>query len=515
MSAEIAIAVDQASKAYRLWDNPSSRLTAPLYEIAARLIPELFGLKTALRARSKRLSRDFWALQPVSFHVRKGESMAIIGRNGSGKSTLLQIIAGTLQPTTGSVRVNGRIAALLELGSGFNPDFTGRENIQLNAALFGLSKKEIAGRFDEIVAFAELEEFIEQPVKTYSSGMAVRLAFAIAAHIEPDILIVDEALSVGDARFQLKCARAIDRFVANGVTILFVSHDASMVKRLCRSAILLERGQMLYSGHPNDVVNLYSKLTAEGGSVQGLEADIAALATASPSIAREKTAVIKESGVTPATQPRRGSTPTTQTLPANEAESLRLQLKAMETVWESHPHQPELSRRAAELLENERLHIQVRGKEFAYGGDLGQIASLLILDANGQARTWFTTGENVCVRMLVEAREAFHEPIFALTVKNVAGVEIYGTNTLFGKQPAAAMPAGTRREIDFSFGLNLMPGYYFISAGFTHYVGEELVIVHRRYDAIKIEIHGNDRSFGIANLHAQIDFRELTDGNDD
>jgi lipopolysaccharide transport system ATP-binding protein len=256
MSHETAISVEQIGKAYRLWENPSSRLMAPLLEGAARLAPVMFGLKAS------RLYRDFWALQDISFQVRRGESMAIIGRNGSGKSTLLQIIAGTLQATTGSVRVNGRIATLLELGSGFNPEFTGRENIHLNATLFGLRREEIDARFADIISFADIGDFIEQPVKIYSSGMVVRLAFAVAAHIDPDILIVDEALSVGDARFQLKCARAIDRFLARGVTLLFVSHDTSMVKRLCKRALLLERGQLIYGGNPNDVVNLYSKLIA-------------------------------------------------------------------------------------------------------------------------------------------------------------------------------------------------------------------------------------------------------------
>ena len=182
----------------------------------------------------------------------------------------------------------------------------------------------------------------------------------------------------------------------------------------------------------------------------------------------------------------------------------------MEAVFESHPHNLELSRRAAELLKHERLHVQVSGQEFTYGGELGRILRLLALDANGQARTWFTTGEPVVVRFHVEANEVFQDPIFALTIKNVAGVEIYGTNTLFGNQPAAPMQPGTQREVDFAFNMDLMPGNYFISAGFTHYVGEELIVVHRRYVAIKIEVHGNDRSFGIANLQAKIQSRELS-----
>jgi ABC-type polysaccharide/polyol phosphate transport system ATPase subunit len=485
-----------------MWETPSARLSAPLLRLLAKFAPG--GLKSGFIARAKQKYRDFWALQNVSLQVNKGESMAIIGRNGSGKSTLLQIIAGTLQPTTGTAHVNGRIAALLELGSGFNPDFTGRENVHLNATLFGLSQKEIENRFEAIVSFAELEEFIDQPVKTYSSGMSVRLAFAIAAHIDPDILIVDEALSVGDARFQLKCARAIDRFIANGVTLLFVSHDSSMVKRLCRSAILLERGQVIYSGNPNDVVNLYSKLTAENGSVEDLAADIEVLRSGRVASAPTLPANSKKTGAA-ATVPVRVRPPEQR----GGIDELRLRLKAMEAVWDSHPQSAELSRRAAELLKNERLHVQVSGQEFTYGGELGRISDLLTLDANGQPRTWFTSGEPVIVRLQVEALDVLPDPIFALTIKSVAGVEIYGTNTLFGNQPATSMQPGMRREVDFSFNMDLIPGNYFLSAGFTHFVGEQLVVVHRRYDAIKLEVHGSDRSFGIANLQAKIHSRDL------
>jgi ABC-type polysaccharide/polyol phosphate transport system ATPase subunit len=506
---EHAIVVERIGKAYRLWDSPSARLTVPLLEGAAQLARGMSWLNTGLRAKASGLYRDFWALNDISFQVHRGESMAIIGRNGSGKSTLLQIIAGTLRPTAGSVRVNGRIATLLELGSGFNPEFTGRENIHLNATLFGLSREEIDARFADIASFADIGDFIEQPVKIYSSGMVVRLAFAVAAHIDPDILIVDEALSVGDARFQLKCARAIDRFLARGVTLLFVSHDTSMIKRLCKRAILLERGQLIYAGNPNDVVNLYSKLIAEGGSLRDLESDIAGLNAAadSTSAAAAHPPAREAPPTTPPPIPPAGEPP--NFAPSAEVDALRLRIKALETLLSDQPDNPVITKRLAELLQNERLHVQVSGKEFSYGGDLGRILSVATLDSDGQPRTWFASCEPVTVRMLVEAREDFPEPIFALTIKNIAGVEIYGTNTLYSKQPAPALKAGTRREINFSFDLKIMPGHYFISVGFTQYVGNELVVVHRRYDTIKIEVHGSDRAFGVANLQAGISSKDL------
>jgi ABC-type polysaccharide/polyol phosphate transport system ATPase subunit len=507
MPAEPIISVHQVSKIYRIWENPSNRLSSSWWRVVGELAPAGSSWRASMSRRAKRGYRDFHALRDLSLEVLKGESVGLIGRNGSGKSTLLQIIAGTLQPTAGSVKVNGRVAALLELGSGFNPDFTGKENVFLNAAVLGLSRAQIQARYDAIASFAEIGQFIDEPVRTYSSGMVVRLAFAVAAHVDPDILIVDEALSVGDARFQLKCARAIDRFIAQGATLLFVSHDASMVKRLCRRALLLEHGGVVYAGAPNDVVNLYSKLIDDCGSVEALAPDIAALqASSSPPAEPGPASPAEQPAAETAGLPMPASHPASCGAPGSPAEiaSLRLRLKAAETVLRAHPDAAGLARKIGLLLADERLHVQVSGKEFAYGGELGRIRDVGISDAEGQARTWFTTSEAVVVRMLVEALEDFPDPIFALTVKNTAGVEIYGTNTLFGEQPAQPIKSHERREVTFSFDIDLLPGDYFLSFGFTHFIGDELVVIHRRYDAIKIEVHGVDRSFGIANLRAVI-----------
>lgn len=236
-SSDIAIRVQNLSKCYPIYDAPRDRLK----QFVVPRLQGLVGRKTA-----KQYFREFWALRDVSFEVKKGETVGIIGRNGSGKSTLLQIICGTLNPTKGGVETRGRIAALLELGAGFNPEFTGRENVYLNAAVLGLSNEEIDTRFDEIAAFADIGDFIERPVKTYSSGMMVRLAFAVAIHVDPEILIVDEALSVGDAYFQAKCAHRIRSIISKGVTVLFVSHDTASVKSLCSRAILLDSGRSLF-----------------------------------------------------------------------------------------------------------------------------------------------------------------------------------------------------------------------------------------------------------------------------
>lgn len=246
-SDDIAIRVSNLGKCYQIYDNPRDRLK----QFVLPRLPSLIGKQT------KQYFREFWALKDISFEVKKGETVGIIGRNGSGKSTLLQIICGTLSPTSGSVETRGRIAALLELGSGFNPDFTGRENVYMNAAVLGLRKEEIDARFDDIAAFADIGEFIEQPVKTYSSGMYVRLAFAVVVHVDADILIVDEALSVGDAFFQAKCMAHMKKIMRSGVTVLFVSHDTGAVKALCSRAVYFDHGKVAAMGSTDEVVEAY------------------------------------------------------------------------------------------------------------------------------------------------------------------------------------------------------------------------------------------------------------------
>ena len=257
MSEDSAISVENVSKAYRIWASSASRLTSPSLEVLAGIFPQQSSPAKQLREYAASSYRDFYALRDISFKVKRGESMGIIGRNGSGKSTLLQIIAGTLQPSAGQAKVQGRVAALLELGSGFNPEFTGRENVHLNGAVLGLTRREIGERFDAITGFAEIGDFIDQPVKTYSSGMLVRLAFAVAISTEPEILIVDEALSVGDIFFQQRCFSRIRELLAQGTTLFFVSHDTAAIQNLCARALLLESGQIRYVGAPEECVSRY------------------------------------------------------------------------------------------------------------------------------------------------------------------------------------------------------------------------------------------------------------------
>jgi len=246
-SNDIAIRVTNLSKRYEIYDTPRDRLKQFVMPRVRYIVGKAH----------KQYFREFWALKDLSFEIKKGEIVGIIGRNGSGKSTLLQIICGTLTPTSGSVETRGRIAALLELGSGFNPEFTGRENVYMNAAVLGLSKEEVDARFDDIAVFADIGDFMEQPVKTYSSGMTVRLAFSVAIHVEPDILIVDEALAVGDIIFQMKCLDKMEKIRSRNTTVLFVSHSLEQVKRFCMSAVWLEHGKVRQIGESNFVSDQY------------------------------------------------------------------------------------------------------------------------------------------------------------------------------------------------------------------------------------------------------------------
>ena len=248
------------TKAYRIWDRPSSRLSVPLIEAASGLLPRESAARRAIARHGASKYRDFYALRDVSFMVRRGEATGIIGRNGSGKSTLLQLIAGTLMPTSGSVGVSGRVSALLELGSGFNPEFSGRENVFLNGAIYGFTRAEMAARMGEITDFADIGDFIDQPVKTYSSGMMMRLAFAVAVNVQPDVLIIDEALAVGDVCFSQKCFQRIREIVHRGATLIFVSHDMGAIQSLCNRALLLNQGNLMFDGAPEDCVSRYFNL---------------------------------------------------------------------------------------------------------------------------------------------------------------------------------------------------------------------------------------------------------------
>lgn len=371
MSSDIAIKIDGLGKRYQIYDTPRDRLKQ-------FVVPPLQRL---LRVPSTQYWRDFWALHDVSFDVKKGETVGIVGRNGSGKSTLLQLITGTLTPTTGSVTTNGRIAALLELGSGFNPDFTGRENVYLNGALLGFSREQIDVKFDAIAAFADIGEHLDQPVKTYSSGMLVRLAFAVQVQIEPDILILDEALAVGDALFQKRCFQRIEKLVSDGTTLLFVSHDQESVRTLTKRALLLNKGRVIDWGLSSEVVLTYRRLLHDE--------EVRPLASVTRELVERMT----------------------------------------------HTHMTSDTPIAAVNSTNARLVdsiFDVRGHSdrFSFGDGDVRIVRVETLNCAGEPCALFHPGEKLCIRVTCEAFTSVDKLNVSVRLRNKQGVKIYSWGTL-------------------------------------------------------------------------------------
>ncbi|NNN25289.1 MULTISPECIES: ABC transporter ATP-binding protein [Pseudomonas] len=354
---DMAIKIEGLSKCYHIYDQPRDRLKQ-------MILPRL---QRAIGMQPRQYFREFWALQDVSFEVRKGETVGIVGRNGSGKSTLLQMICGTLNPTHGTVQTNGRIAALLELGSGFNPEFTGRENVYLNGAVLGLSREEIDSRFDEIVGFADIGDFIEQPVKTYSSGMMVRLAFAVAVNVAPDILIVDEALAVGDWLFQKRCFQKIEQLAANGTTLLFVSHDQESVRTLTNRALLLAHGKSLAWGTSSEVVLEYRKLLHDEESAYF-------------------TALLSETTA---------DTPSSTAVPAET---------------------PAKANNRSELME--------------FGDGHARIVGVRVLNSEGEECSSFYPGEQLRINVRCQALSTARNLNVAIRLRNKEGVKVYSWGTL-------------------------------------------------------------------------------------
>lgn len=440
MSTDIAISVKNLSKCYEIYSSPSSRLK----QFIVPRIRHFLGKKTI------NYYREFWALKDISFEVKRGETVGIIGSNGSGKSTLLQMICGTLTPTTGTVQTHGRVAALLELGAGFNPEFTGRENVYLNATVLGLSIEEIDARFDAIAAFADIGDFIDQPIKTYSSGMSVRLAFAVQSQIDPDIFIVDEALSVGDAKFQAKCFDRLRQLKENGTCILLVTHSSEQIVSHCTQAILLSKGVQLEAGKPKDVVNRYLDLL----------------------FGKEKTVIA----------------------PPNDADNDI----AKNIAPTSKPDSYELST----TKDSFSTRPGYNPHEYRWGDGTATILDYFLAADNAPYPSAFSTGQNITLAVSVKLLQDFHRPILGITIKTKEGVTVYGANTetLGCKDFGEAGDKDSVVQVSTEFKCNLAAGDYFISLGLASKHGEEVIPHDRRYDSIHLQVRPNDQFFGLANL---------------
>lgn len=448
MSSDHAISVKGVSKVFRIYDRPKDRLIQGLFALAARLVPGAASKQRLRRAAAAR-ARDFHALDDISFHVDRGETVGIIGRNGSGKSTLLQIICGTLNPTLGEVATRGRVAALLELGSGFNPEYTGRENVYLNGQLLGLTRAQVDERFEKIVAFADIGDFIDQPVKSYSSGMFVRLAFAVIAHVDADILVVDEALAVGDAFFTQKCMRFLREFMRTG-TVLFVSHDTAAVKALCTRAVWLQNGRMIASGPAKAVCDRYLGEMIEAN--QGTEREAQAHA------------------VDPERKPA--------SLPDSQVIAEAPELAGLGTVC-FLPFRPDAA-------------------HFGAGG--AHIVAAQFRDAAGTRLASVDHHNEVQFEIEVEAEDAIESPIVGFFVRDRLGQTLFGSNT-FTASARMACDAGTRFRASFCFVFPaLADGDYTISIAVADGTQQDHVQLHWIHDAMGIKTQGIGDIGGLVGL---------------
>lgn len=386
MSSDTVIQVKGVSKCYEIYDKPSDRL------------------RQLVAGRQKKFYREFWALKDVSFEVNRGETIGIVGRNGSGKSTLLQLICGTLSPTSGDIRSTGRIAALLELGSGFNPEFTGRENIYLNASILGLTDQEIDDRYDAIVNFADIGDFIERPVKTYSSGMYVRLAFAVIAHVDADVLVVDEALAVGDAVFSQKCMRYLREFKKRGA-LLFVSHDSAAVMGLCERAVWLDKGVMRDIGSAKEVCESYLASTYEA---------------------------------------------------AQGSASNQFSALAQQTQLDYHDARKDFVNSSS--LRNDVLISPFDPRAIKFGAGGVEIQSVLLLDSQNHPLSWLIGGEEVRLRIDFKTNQRIENALTGFLVKDRLGQALFGDNTYLSYlgEPQT-YESGSNVRTEFVFRMPILP----------------------------------------------------------
>lgn len=434
MSQEIIINASNITKSYKLYNSHSDRVREVFHPFR------------------KKYHNIFNALHNVSLQIKKGETVGIIGRNGSGKSTLLQIVAGILQPARGDIFVNGRISALLELGAGFNPEFTGRQNVYINAAILGLTNDEIDTRFPEIAAFADIGDFIDQPVKIYSSGMYVRLAFAIAISVNPDILIVDEALSVGDAYFQARCFAKFREFQELGVTILFVTHALNLITSYCSSAYLLELGSVHASGSPKDVVDEYNRLIVDCAWNSQRESK---------------------------------STEASINAPARDYEKDVIKGKQWDGLFQLNPN------------------------ENRYGDGKAEIIEAGIFTMKGEAVQTLIKGEKYAFWLKIRFNNTIENPIFAYTIKDVKGFDLSGTNTYFQNVDTGTVHDGEFVLSKFKHQMNLNPGEYLLSFGCAGHEDGKYVVYERRYDYLKFDVVSEQMRMGFFDLNSEISFYHI------
>ena len=408
---------------------------------------EIDRFREAVSLRRKSLHDQFVALQDVSFSLNKGECLGIIGTNGSGKSTLLKIITGVLQPTRGSVRVDGQVSALLELGAGFNMEYTGIENIILNGKIMGYTEEEMRSRIPQIEAFAEIGDFIHRPVKIYSSGMFARLAFAVAINVDPDVLIIDEALSVGDIFFQTKCYRKFDEFMKQGKTILFVSHDLNSIIKYCNRCLLLRKGRQVALGKCKDVVDIYRKILVDQYD--------------------------EDNGLAAVTE---GGDAADQT-PDNAVQ------------WKTA------------VLQNPNF--------VEYGDQRAVIEDFGVINAAGEVTSMLMKGSDYTIAVRFRFNERILNPIFAFTIKDRKGTDLCGTNTMLQGMTLDDTGPGMTGVVKFRQTMRLQGGEYLISLGITSYANGELAVHHRLYDVCHLQVVSELNTIGVYDVESTVSYESI------
>ena len=444
LETKYAIEVDKVTKIYKLYDKPIDRL------------------KESLNLSHKEYHKDFYALNELSFHVEKGQTGGIIGTNGSGKSTILKIITGVLTPPTGQVKVNGKISALLELGAGFNMDYTGIENIYMNGTMMGYSKKEMDDKLQDILDFAEIGDFVYQPVKTYSSGMFVRLAFALAINVEPEILIVDEALSVGDVFFQSKCYRRMEEIRKSGTTILMVTHDMGSIIKYCDKVVLLNKGNFVAEGSAGHMVDLYKKILA--GQMEALDEELEL----------EKEGNTEQGGLTDLEKT------------AFTSEKTRLE----ETYQLERP-----------LMKSK---ITINANRTEYGDGRAEIYDLGLFDERGSLTNLLIKGEMFTIRECIRFHADIEAPIFTYTIKDKKGTDLTGTNTMFEGTDIKPVKNGDEYQVEFTQKMTLQGGEYLLSMSCTGFEHGEHVVYHRLYDVANLTVISNKNTVGVYDMESQV-----------
>ena len=462
---KLAICAKQITKMYKLYDKPSDRL------------------KEALGLKKGKLYKEHYALNGVDLSIYKGETVGIIGTNGSGKSTILKIITGVLNATSGDLMVDGRISALLELGAGFNMEYNGIENIYLNGTMMGFSEKEIEERIPSILEFADIGDFVYQPCKTYSSGMFVRLAFAVAINIEPEILIVDEALSVGDVFFQAKCFHKFEEFKQMGKTILFVSHDLSSIAKYCDRVVLLNKGVKLGEGSPKEMIDTYKQVLV--GQYQAAEEEIVL-------------------------QSENSGNNGENSADSSESTEGDVENAAQKDIKEKEPEEnaakEETTDSGKSEEENKKIiqNLGVNEKALEYGNRDGEITEFYMTDKKGVQTSAIIKGEEFTLHMKVKFNQDVPAPIFAFTIKDKHGTEITGTNTMFEKAFLESVKAGDSKEITFTQRMDLQGGEYLLSLGLTGYEGDQFQVYHRLYDVLSLTVVSEKNTVGYYDMNSKI-----------